>query len=301
MNILLCGYFGGEPLLGIENQYPMLDELQEYCKASSIEFSTYIVTNGTLITEEYLDKLVQYNCQYIQITLDGMKEIHDQRRIDVHGNGSFDKTFEGVKKVVSCKGLGNPIIRINLDKTNISGAIDTLHFLDSEGLSCCSIDFGIVKSNTPACVSYVGSCFLEEELGDVLEPLYKEAKRLGFGINFEPTQRILYCGLYGETSFTIAPNGDVYKCWDFVNQKEHSIGHIGEGGAFLHTTPAYFSWMIRNPYYIETCKSCAFLPTCGGGCASIAYDLYGTYHAPGCHQVKTVFKKQIVNKFIDEL
>lgn len=293
--------FGGEPLLYFEKHYPMLDELLAFCNVSSISFSTYIVTNGTLINYENLDRLVKYNCQYVQITLDGPEDIHDKRRIDTQGRGSFDKTLEGIKKVVSCSKISNPVIRINIDKTNIDVAIDTLEFLYREELNCCSIDFGIVKSTTPACASYVGSCFLEEELGEILEPLYKQAQNLGFETNFNPTRRILFCGLYGETSFTIAPNGDVYKCWDFVNQKQHCVGKIGKNGAFEGTTSAYFQWMTRNPYYIEECRSCKFLPACGGGCAGIAYDLYGTYNAPGCHKIKSVFEKQIINRFSNEI
>ena len=68
-------------MLNFESNYLFLDEIQDYCNKNEIEFSTYIVTNGTLLKPSYLEKLKQYNCRYIQITLDGIKEIHDQRRI----------------------------------------------------------------------------------------------------------------------------------------------------------------------------------------------------------------------------
>lgn len=80
-NHLAIWLFGGEPLLNFESNYLFLDEIQDYCNKNEIEFSTYIVTNGTLLKPSYLEKLKQYNCRYIQITLDGIKEIHDQRRI----------------------------------------------------------------------------------------------------------------------------------------------------------------------------------------------------------------------------
>lgn len=76
-----------------------------------------------------------------------------------------------------------------------------------------------------------------------------------------------------------------------------------KGGQFMDTTNAYYQWMTRNPYDIEECRSCVYLPACGGGCAGISYSHYGEYNKPGCYKVKSVFEKQIVNKFkgiIDE-
>ena len=57
--------------------------------------------------------------------------------------------------------------------------------------------------------------------------------------------------------------------------------------------------MTRNPYDIKECRSCVYLPVCGGGCAGISYSHYGKYNKPGCYKVKSVFEKQILNKFKD--
>jgi uncharacterized protein len=289
--------FGGEPLLNFENNIDFLDKTQKYCTENDLQFSTYIVTNGTLINQDILETLVKYNCQYIQITLDGLKEIHDKRRIDSKGKGSFDETLKGIKLVVKENRLPNPVIRINIDKTNYKVAENLLEYLKNEELECCSIDFGIVKGSTPACVSYTGNCFLEEELGEILDPLWKKSKQLGFETGYTPSKRNMFCGLYSDSSFTIAPNGDLYKCWDFVNDEKHKIGRIGAKGKYLDTTVAYYQWMTRSPYNIEECRSCVYLPTCGGGCTGISYSKYGDYNKPGCYKVKSVFNKQIVNKF----
>lgn len=302
-NHLAIWLFGGEPLLNFESNYLFLDEIQVYCNKNEIEFSTYIVTNGTLLKPSYLEKLKQYNCRYIQITLDGIKEIHDQRRIGINGEGSFDETLRGIHLVTADEDLDNPIIRINIDKSNLDETINLLKFLKEESLDCCSIDFGVVKGDTPSCASYTGNCFLEEELGKVLEPLWKKSLELGFNVSISPMKRNMFCGLFSDSSFTITPSGDVYKCWDFVNIEKHRIGRIGEGGQFTDTTNAYYQWMTRNPYDIEECRSCVYLPACGGGCGGISYSHYGEYNKPGCYKVKSVFEKQIVNKFkgiIDE-
>lgn len=57
------------------------------------------------------------------------------------------------------------------------------------------------------------------------------ARELGFeAMNQIHYQRNMYCGLYSDSLFTIVPNGDVYKYWDFVNDENHRLGKIGDHG-----------------------------------------------------------------------
>ena len=297
-NVSIC-LFGGEPLFGFQNNVGFLRQIQALCKEDDLGFSTSIVTNGVLVNRKNLDLLVELNCNYVQITLDGIKDFHDKRRITPNGGGSFEETLRGIKTVVAEQRLSNPVIRINIDKTNVENAYELLDYLKKEELDCCAIDFGIVKGTTAACASYSGNCFLEEELGEILFPLWEKVKALGFsgGDDTKPFRRNAFCGLYGDSAFTIAPNGDLYKCWDHVNDNVHKMGKIGKDGEFLDVTKAYFKWMNRNPYYIKECRECVYLPTCGGGCAAISYNNTNDYNSPGCHKVKTVFEKQIISRY----
>lgn len=293
--------FGGEPLLTLSDNISFLDRVKQFCHETKREFVTQIVTNGILCTDQNLDILERYNCQYVQITLDGLKEIHDSRRIYKSGKGSFDEVLAGIKRIVARDGLNNPIIRINIDKTNISKTFQLLDFLKQEGLSICPVDFGIVKGSTESCASYKSNCFLEEELGDILYPLWKGAESRGFSVFLSPFKRYLYCGLYSDSAFTIAPNGNIYKCWDFVNEEKHRIARLGIGGEVIDTTYAYFDWMTRNPYNIDECRNCVYLPVCGGGCVGATYCDQNNYHSSGCYKIKGVFEKQVLERFKDEL
>ena len=66
--------FGGEPLLNIDCGFYILDELKKFCGEKNIEFASGIITNGTLLTAKIVNQLINYNCQQIQITLDGMPD-----------------------------------------------------------------------------------------------------------------------------------------------------------------------------------------------------------------------------------
>ena len=293
--------FGGEPLLYLKDNVAFLEKVKRYFEETDRIFETHTVTNGILCNQDNLKILERFNCKSIQITLDGVADIHDKRRVYVDGRGSFEEVMQGIRNVVYSYPLCNPIIRINIDRTNVDRTYELLELLEKEGLNGCYIDFGIVKGSTASCASYQGNCFYEEELGDILLPLWRKTKELGFEINTNPNRKYLYCGLYSDSAFTIAPTGDIYKCWDFVNDEEHRIATIGKDGAVINTTYAYYDWMTRNPYEIEECRECVYLPACGGGCVGASFKDKQQYHAAGCYKIKGVIEKQIMERFREEI
>lgn len=291
--------FGGEPLLNFGDNIEWLDKIKQYCEENGKKFVTSIVSNGILFNDMIMDKLSEYNCEGIQITLDGIKEIHDKRRIYKNGKGSFDEVIEGIKKVHNCNKLPNPVIRINIDKTNLEATHELLQYLYNEGLSDCTIDYGIVKDTTKACAAYSDNCFKDEELGDILDDLWADMKTIGYSQERKsPEKRAMFCGMYNDSSFTITPKGDVYKCWDHVGYEEHRMGKINEEGLLSDIQYAYYDWMTFSPLDIEECKECKYLPVCGGGCGSIGYNESKTYHSKGCFKVKGVFERELYDYLV---
>ena len=88
--------FGGEPLLNIDVGFHMLGILKEYCLTSHKELQCSLVTNGSLLTEEIVSGLLNYNCKFVQITLDGPEYIHNCRRVAKDGSGTFQKVLHGI-------------------------------------------------------------------------------------------------------------------------------------------------------------------------------------------------------------
>lgn len=285
--------FGGEPLINFEMADYICSKLKEFCDEHKKQFISSIVTNGTLLTEQILNKLKEFNCSTIQITLDGTKAIHDSRRMYKDGRGSFEKTISAIKMINSKEDYIKPVVRINVDKSNIEETFKLLEFLKAEGLSSCRLDFGIVRGSTDACSSYSDNCFAEEELGDILDDLWKAAEECGFKRNIRPFRRWMYCGLYSDAAFTVAPNGDIYKCWEQVGEEIHKIGELSEEGLIKNIQYAYFDWMTRNPVDTPECKNCVYLPACGGGCGVISYAETGTYHGKGCFKTRGILEKSV--------
>lgn len=117
--------FGGEPLMNIGRGFYILEELSSYCAARDIAFSCGVITNGTLLDEETIKKLLTFNCSMVQITLDGLPETHNARRPYKGGRASFDDVIAAIKRLILHPQI-RTVIRINVDKTNLANVCQGL-------------------------------------------------------------------------------------------------------------------------------------------------------------------------------
>lgn len=80
-------FYGGEPLVN----YPLVQyaiQLGQQRWEDDVTFS--VSTNGTLLTEERIDWLVNNGVE-LAISIDGTQPFHDAHRVDAKGNGSYAK------------------------------------------------------------------------------------------------------------------------------------------------------------------------------------------------------------------
>lgn len=291
--------FGGEPLLNIECGFYILDALKKFCAEKNIEFASGIITNGTLLTAEIVSQLINYNCQQIQITLDGMPDTHNARRKYKDGKGSFEQIISALELLNNKCADIHTVIRINVDKNNLDEVSTLLEYLgiNGKGLTNCNVDFGIVRGSTQACSAYSGNCLSESIVGEVLSKLWSKAEMEGFTLYTKPFHRWIYCGLYADSQFTVTPNGELYKCWEHAGDEQHLMGNINENGNIDNIKYSFYDWMSHNPLENEECKECVYLPACGGGCGVVSYNETNSYHSKGCFKVKGVLEKQVLRYF----
>lgn len=279
--------FGGEPLMYFEENLEWLYSIKDLCEKSGKRFITSIVTNGSLLTPERIKHLKRLNCTSIQLTLDGCKRIHDERRIYKNGKGTYDVVLNAIKMVCKTKDFIRPTIRINIDKENAGTIKELLSDLQKKDLLNKSyLYFGIIRDD------HEEKDFSELELGNALKPLWSLFRKFDCSFNVSPVRRSMFCGLCKEMSFTITPSGEVFKCWEFVGDSNFRVGDLQENGDLI-TTDAYYIWQSRDFKDIKECKFCKYLPVCGGGCASVSRKNYGNIYSPGCLETKGIFEEQI--------
>lgn len=96
-------FFGGEPCLNVDvmeyicglfNNYDFNKELKAVPKFC-------IITNGTILNQRLLNLINQY-ISIITVSVDGPKDVNDFNRVDILGNGSYNRIEKFIDEVKGC-------------------------------------------------------------------------------------------------------------------------------------------------------------------------------------------------------
>ena len=266
MNVV---WFGGEPLLAKNVMWDLSEGFLKICNEKGIEYSSFMVSNAYLLNEDIVDKLIRYKINNVQVTIDGPREIHNQRRYIKYDNAidTFTKIIKNVKLIYN-KGI-IPKIRVNIDKTNVEYVEELFKTLEKEGLSKVKISIGQVLSITDECGDFIDKCLSVKEFSKQTNNIYKQLKKYNFTLfddyPFYPLPKDNYCGADQINSFVIQPNGDIFKCWDDISAKP--IGNVKDGiNNYKGKLFEMSKWMLTSPFDDKECRKCKYLPICMGGC-----------------------------------
>lgn len=279
-------WYGGEPLLAKKIIYSLSEAMVALCEANKVKYNAFIITNASLLTDEDIVCFKKYRITGAQVTIDGPKEIHDSRRINISGNSTFDLLLKNVNKLLAA-GL-DVVVRINIDKNNIDHVNDLLITLKSEIAlyQKIKIDFGKVSAFTDVCKDIENNCYDNEQYANILLPLYGKVLSMGFSMNkmvIYPKVRFNYCCAEYANSFVIDSEGYLYKCWNHVGRTNTSCGNLQEAEN-QGINNNYLKWILRNPVEDKKCKECKYLPICVGGCPDIVFEKKD--NSPACDIIK---------------
>ena len=249
-------WYGGEPTLCMSTIVKISKNLiQKYGKDN---YYASMVTNGYLLTKDMAIVLKENNVNHVQITIDGDKAFHDKRRIFKDGSGTYDTIMKNIKNIYNILPV---IIRMNVDKTNISTAINLIQDLKDNDL-LDKVKFYIAPVQDINATQRNHNCFTQRDFSEYEMDFYN---RIGKDYTMKPPMSNLgICGAICLDSFVIAPDGELYKCWDEIGRREFSIGNLREG---IKNYPNYIKWVTYDiEKYNKNCMKCVHLPTCYGGC-----------------------------------
>ena len=152
---------------------------------------------------------------------------------------------------------------------------------------------------TDICKSIESDCYNHEQFADIMLPLYEKALSRGFEMNkmaVYPTPRVNFCCADYANSFVIDNRGEIYRCWNHVQDLASSCGNVNDENLTLEKN--YLSWIQWNPIRHPKCRECFFLPICMGGCPylmRISED-----GQPVCGRVKYNLEK-VLNHYYEQL
>lgn len=223
-------WYGGETCMNKEFIFSLSKRLLALCKTHHLSYNAILVTNGTLMNKRLALRLKRLKVQYLQITIDGLKETHDKRRpLKNPRKSSFQLIINNVKQVL---GIIPIHVRINIDKTNFSESIQLLDYFEKNGMLKDSQNIffyiGYTREWTSTCSNISPNCFSMKEFSEAeiefQKMLIARGYRLG-NLYLSPTGSCVSISPHG---YVIEPGGELHKCWSDVGNKEAFLGHVNE-------------------------------------------------------------------------
>lgn len=286
-------FFGGEPLMNFDIVKELVAYGRELDRTYNKNFRFTITTNGLLLDEDKMD-FINEHMDNVVLSLDGRKEINDNMRQTINGNGSYDIILPKFKEMVEKRGDKDYFIRGTFTNKNIDFSNDIMDYYNN-GFKKVSMEPVV----TPEEMDYA---LREEHLDGVLKEYEKFSKEYidikkkdkdfyFFHYMIDLSQgpciikRAVGCGA-GSEYLAITPEGDLYPCHQFVGEKEFLLGNIDEG---IVNTSLRDKFKNANVYNSPECRSCWARFYCSGGCHANAHYANGNFSEPyrlGCEMEK---------------
>ncbi len=294
LGVAIIAFSGGEPLVRKD-----IFKLTRYAASKGIYVA--IATNGTLITEDMAKKMKENGVNYVQISLDGTKETHENFR---GIKGCYDRAVEGIRNCVKEALFVN--VSMTVTKYNYQDVPAVIDLCERLGVNWF-MHYNFVPTGRGR--EIVNADISPEQREELLKMLYERNKTsninllstapqfariaLQCGAEFIPThfcnvdagerlrklaEFIGGCGA-GRFYMSMRANGDIQPCVFFPLK----VGNIRENDLEeLWLRNSVFE-DLRNKDILESCGSCRYRYYCGG-CRARAYNYFGNYLKPdpGC-------------------
>ncbi len=303
--------YGGEPL-NKKNR-----EIIKVIVERGIErgFTFKAVTNGHNL-DSFIDLLGSKKINFLQISIDGVKAIHDKQRVAMDGTSSYDRIMKNLLSVLRETDVVITL-RTHIDRNNFIHVEKLLKALDDNGVLSYKrvhVMLVLIKRKNQAGVMIKDGNIIEIE--SYLKPVLAKYKQVSLG-SFETTvKRKLLSALKTKTAFALKtdycaancamrimhPDGRVSSCWEMLND---DIGHIGDYDETGITYNANkLNWEKRSVEQMGICKDCPYCFVCMGGCASFSLANAHSINVGSCCDIKEVYPHILadsVNQFLNEL
>jgi uncharacterized protein len=246
--------YGGEPFYEPKSLIKLVEDLREKI---SVPTCFYTASNGYNVNRESIDRLKRLGLKRIMITLDGPPKVHDKRRLLVNSeSGTFNRILQNVKDI--CMDI-HTCVRVNIDAQNINKFAQLLSILKTEGLEkSITIDAYPVEvgcADNAHCKDFLLDSEQAKGIVDLWRLIVKEGFRLEKRIPFAAP-----CFYYGNHSYAIDTNGDVYPCPGMIGDKQQLCGSVVDARNYDKHVPQVW----------EKCIGCENVFLCSGGCRIVA-------------------------------
>jgi len=278
-------WHGGEPLILRLDFYKKIVEFQEEHNIHGTLIKNLIQTNATLLSKEF-ENFFSENNFVIGTSIQGTRKIHNKTRIDLGGNGTFDRVI-------------NKISNLNPKASGI--CVLTKDILGKEKET-----YKTLKKNTRG--GKISEYFpggLNPNKGEIKDPAMPTSKEYGESMirfyeiwkndkepmDLRPISEIIHAFIRGKCGgctysqeacnlgiIGVKENGDFYTCLRAVGKQEFFMGNADEKPlSKLKEFAKRDSDKRLKGLKKEGCMDCKFWNQCNGGCPQESIQSGGDY------------------------
>ena len=257
-------WFGGEPLLAPEVIESLSERLIALADERGVTYDAGVITNGYLLDQDMVDRLVRCKVSAAQITLDGLGANHDSTRHLLGGGPTFERIVRNLRE---CDIPFCVFVRHNVHEGNRSEMGELESFVkqlseesgnEMHYFSARVVDSEAAEERGRQVQLLCGT--METEVA-----LEVDSRRFGHG-------RAAFCGANETGGVAIDHLGNLYQCWEVVGNERFSFGTAHEWDPANPLGSASKLDMLTcylNAFGVTSdpeCRSCLWLPLCAGGC-----------------------------------
>lgn len=289
-------FFGGEPLMNWQVVKDLVAYARSIEKDAGKNFRFTLTTNGVLLDDEVTD-FCNREMHNVVLSLDGRKEVNDRFRVDVAGNGSYDRIVPNFQRFVAKRGDKSYYMRGTYTHYNTDFTNDLFHMADL-GFTELSMEPVVCAPGDPCALTeedFPVLCEQYEILAKDMLRRWREGKPITFyhymvDLKHGPCiyKRVTGCGS-GTEYMAVTPWGELFPCHQFVGDPKYSLGNIWDG---VTNAAVQGEFRACNAYSRPDCKDCWARLYCSGGCAANSYHATGSIggvYEYGCR----LFKKRM--------
>lgn len=267
------GWYGGEPLAGHGVIKNLSRSMIEVTRAHGVHYNASITTNALLLSKKIAEELI-HDCKVTKfnITLDGSKHHHDQRRHTKAKQPTFEKIYSNLKQLAGLKSKYSFSInlRANVDYRNKEGVDELLDQLIRDELAD-KVNFYVAPLHSWGNDAHKLAAEKQDFANWEIDWLVKQLANKMAISKLIPERNYEVCLALSKEGELVDSFGNVFNCTetslvpaygDNANNK-YSLGKIA-GKIDLEKRKLFGNFYHEIEKY--PCHTCVMLPMCGGSC-----------------------------------
>ena len=286
---VLLKYAGGEATLNFARIRQVHDRARNLAQDQGIALQGVILTNGTNLRRDMID-YIRSEQLHLQISLDGLQDVHDQQRPYVSGRGSYERVARTIERVRAA-GI-DPSITITVTSESAPALAETVQFaLEADLQFTISFYRGHEKTMAATVEQKTLLAGMHMAFAEIASQLPR--RRLVDGLidlaRFEPHQHSCAAG---DSYLVIDHHGGIARCQMEI---QSPVTHLGAANP-LHVIQLEQTGFQRIAVDTkEGCRTCQWRHWCAGGCPALTYRVTGRndVQSPYCDVYKSIYPEAL--------